>query len=125
MCCGVEIRVPVNYTALTGDLEVHVQNLESQEQYYLQLLEYYYPDGSYTIISSTPLKRDNVTDVIYKAIFPCGLISQGGQFGVRVQSHDDNDWSVNDVLINDAEKSIKVLAFITDFLLAGRFSLCR
>lgn len=96
---GMEIRVPVNYTALTGDLEIHVQNLSPEEgPYYLQLLEYYYPtDNSFTIIGSTPLRLDNTTTIVYKAKFPCGLIAQGGRYGVRIQSKDDAD--INEILV--------------------------
>lgn len=98
MCHAIEIRVPVNYTALTGDLEIHVQDLPPQEDaYYLQLLEYYPLDNSFTIISSTPLTLDNATTLVYKAKFPCGVIAQGGRYGVRIQSDFDSD--INEILI--------------------------
>lgn len=103
-CCAIEIRVPINYTALTGDLEVHVQNLTPREdRYNLQLLEYY-SDDTFTIIGSTTLRWDNVTDALYKGKFQCGLISQGGRYGVRIQSNDDTD--VNEVLVTVPEDEI-------------------
>lgn len=106
MCQCIEIRVPVNYTALTGDLEVHVQDIPLQEElYFLQLLEYYPLDNSFTIISSTPLWLDNKTNPtnpVYKAKFPCGVIAQGGRYGVRVQSTFDSD--VNEILVTVPEE---------------------
>lgn len=99
----------MNYTALTGDLEIHVQNLAAQEDaYYLQLLEYYAPDNSFSIIGSTPLWLDNsTTAVLYKAKFPCGLISQGGRYAVRMQlSLDaDTDTDLNEVLATEVTDS--------------------
>lgn len=98
MCHAIEIRVPVNYTALTGDLEIHVQDLTPQEDpYYVQLLEYYPLDNSFTIIGSTPLVLDNATTHVYKARFPCGVIAQGGRYGVRIQADFNHD--VNEILV--------------------------
>lgn len=77
------------------------------EPYYLQLLEYYIPDNSVTIISSTQLRRDNtsiaVASNIYKAKFPCGLIAQGGRYGVRIQFNIDTD--INEVLLGAEDES--------------------
>lgn len=103
MCHAIEIRVPVNYTALTGDLEIHVQDLTPQEDaYYMQLLEYYPLDNSFTIISSTPLTLDNATTLVYKAKFPCGVIAQGGRYGVRIQSDFNTD--INEILVTIADE---------------------
>jgi hypothetical protein len=79
LCPAIQIRLPVNYTALTGDLEVHVQNLTPHDEpYYIQLLEYYMPDNSFTIISSTLLWRDNTSRAaerkIYRANFTADTI---------------------------------------------------
>lgn len=88
----------MNYTALTGDLEVHIQGLIPQEDaYYLQLLEYYPVDNLFTIIGSTPLWLDNSsTAILYKAKFPCGLIAQGGKYAVRIQLNLNSDIETND-----------------------------
>lgn len=105
MCHAIEIRVPVNYTALTGDLDIHVQDLAPQQDpYYVQLLEHYPLDNSFMIISSTPLILDNATTLVYKAKFPCGVIAQGGRYGVRIQSDVNTD--INEILVTIADETV-------------------
>jgi len=79
----LELLVPTNHTALTGDLEV-------------QLIGPLPPDGrlqllrataaqSFTVIAAVPVA--NSSSSVSSVSFPCGVLTLGGRYRVVLQSH--------------------------------------
>nr|XP_018908175.1 PREDICTED: uncharacterized protein LOC109037809 [Bemisia tabaci] len=115
-CACLEIRVPVNYTALTGDLEVHLSDVPS-EYTRLQLLKSI--AHGWSLIGSIPLPVQTPTHInssdVYQMVvvkFPCGVITQGGKYGVRLRI-DEADHSTSNSVLPANEFRAQVPSFPT------------
>lgn len=111
MCDSLKIIVPADYTALAGDLEIHVQGLLSQNiVHHAQLLEYYPKDNSVTIVTSTPITFDynssaESRSVVWKARFRCGIITQGGRYAFRIHLNPSEHRNSANVLVSESNRS--------------------
>ena len=79
----LELLVPTNHTALTGDLEVQlIGPLPSDGR--LQLLRSTAAQ-SFTVIAAVPVA--NSSSSFRSVRFPCGVLTLGGRYRVVLQSH--------------------------------------
>ncbi|XP_075228133.1 thrombospondin-1 like protein golden goal [Lycorma delicatula] len=97
LCSSLELRVPNQYKAYSGDLVVTVVGMEpDSNQATVQLLERYEEDKSrYSVISSisvVPPSSSNVSSSV-TVKFPCGIITRGGRYGVRLEREFDDSHS--------------------------------
>uniref|UniRef100_A0A8D9AMH0 SCO-spondin n=1 Tax=Cacopsylla melanoneura TaxID=428564 RepID=A0A8D9AMH0_9HEMI len=87
---SIEIQVPQDYTALSGDLVIHIYSIppHADKQLYTQLLEEEYEQdpGVWKIMGVIPLNSShyNTAEKYYEVRFPCGVITKGGKYGLRV-----------------------------------------
>jgi len=94
-----QIRVPPTHTTLSGDLVVRVIGLPSPSRTRssatpeLQLVEHRAEAGEWALVKEIPIvvaaRRPNRTSSAstlppVEVRFPCGLLTRGGRFGVRL-----------------------------------------
>ncbi|XP_014291189.1 uncharacterized protein gogo [Halyomorpha halys] len=83
-CSGIELVLPAEHTALSGDLEVHVLGGTPGLRGVVILLE-----GSSTL-ASLPFFWANGSQPV-RVRFPCGLVSKGGRFQVSLRLESDEE----------------------------------
>lgn len=80
MCGCTEILAPSGYRALSGDLRLKVTlGAEMEAEACVQVLERPAGGVGWAVVSAAPVRRG-------EAVFPCGIVSRGGHYGLRLAS---------------------------------------
>lgn len=81
MCGCAEILAPSGYRALSGDLRLKVRlEAEAEAETCVQVLERPAGGAGWAVVSAAPVRRG-------EAVFPCGVVSRGGHYGLRLATH--------------------------------------
>lgn len=89
---GLEVVVPSGHVALSGDLEVHVQGGWAGLTGRLHLLQRA-TEQDWQHMGTVPLTWTNTTQA--QARFPCGVITSGGSYGIKLTVDTSKNLSTN------------------------------